>query len=230
MNSEANDSTDATVSNEETDTLESIVETSGESRTERIRRLNRERQRRRREKLRMSRQSEAPSTSNDVDPSHDLELLSEGCAIVEVTLPLKVETEIPEEIDKETSKVTRPKRSTRTRQKSRKDGAAEQISSDTVSSANNAISPPCHDNGSKFDGASDESSVLVVASEVEVVDEKPQENGTEEPTETPDNKAEGKKRRTRDSKRQTDKSPEDVATKRVFREREKKKMQVILGV
>lgn len=225
MNSEANDSTDATVSNEEVDTLESIVETSGESRTERIRRLNRERQRRRREKLRMSRQSEAPSTTgNDVDPSHDLELLSEGCAIVEVTLPLKVETEIPEELDKETSKVTRPKRSTRTRQKSRKDGAAEQISSDTVSSANNAISPPCHDNGSKFDGASDESSVLVVASEVEVVDEKPQENGTEELTETLENKAEGKKRRTRDSKRQTDKSPEDVATKRVFREREKKKM------
>ena len=82
-----------------TDTLESIGETSGESRTERIRRLNRERQRRRREKLRMSRQSEAPSTTgNDVDPSHDLELLSEGCAIVEVTLPLKVETEIPEEL------------------------------------------------------------------------------------------------------------------------------------
>lgn len=225
MNSEANDSTDATVSNEETDTLESIAETSGESRTERIRRLNRERQRRRREKLRMSRQSEAPSTtSNDVDPNHDLELLSEGCAIVEVTLPLKVETEIPEEFDRETSKVTRPKRSTRTRQKSRKEGAAEQISSDTVSSANNAISPPCHDNGSKFDGASDESSVLVVASEVEVVDEKPQENGTVEPTETTEHKAEGKKRRTRDSKRQTDKSPEDVATKRVFREREKKKM------
>ncbi|KAL9955347.1 hypothetical protein ACROYT_G036656 [Oculina patagonica] len=225
MNSEANDSTDATGSNEETDTLESIAETSGESRTERIRRLNRERQRRRREKLRMSRQSEAPSTtSNDVDPSHDLELLSEGCAIVEVTLPLKVETEIPEELEKETPKVTRPKRSTRTRQKSRKEAAAELISSDTVSSANNAISPPCHDNNSNFDGASDESSVLVVASEVEVIDEKPQENGTEELEETSEPKAEGKKRRTRDPKRQTDKSPEDVATKRVFREREKKRM------
>lgn len=226
MNSEANDSTDATVSNEDTDTVESIVETSGESRTERIRRLNRERQRRRREKLRMSRQSEAPSTtSNDVDPNHDLEVLSEGCAIVEVMLPLKVETEVPEELDKETPKATRPKRSTRTRQKSRKDGATEQISSDTVSSANNAISPPCHDNTSKFDGASDESNVLVVASEVEVIDEKPQENGTEETTEAPETKAEGKKRRTREPKRQTEKSPEDVATKRVFRDREKKKMQ-----
>lgn len=225
MNSEANDSTDATVSNEETDTLESIAETSGESRTERIRRLNRERQRRRREKLRMSRQSEAPSTtSNDVDPSHDLELLSEGCAIVEVTLPLKVETEIPEELDKETPKLMRPKRSTRTRQKSRKEAAAEQISSDTVSSPNNAISPPCHDNNSKFDGASDESSVLIVASEVEVIDEKPQENGTEEPIETSETKGEGKKRRAREPKRPTDKSPEDVATRRVFREREKKKM------
>ncbi|KAJ7373731.1 hypothetical protein OS493_011340 [Desmophyllum pertusum] len=225
MNSEANDSTDATVSNEETDTVESIAETSGETRTDRIRRLNRERQRRRREKLRMSRQSEAPSTtSNDVEPSHDLELLSEGCAIVEVMLPLKVETEIPEELDKETPKVTRPKRSTRTRQKSRKEASTEQISSDTVSSANNAISPPCHDNNSNVDGASDENSVLVVASEVEVVDEKPQENGTEEATETPETKADGKRRRTRESKRQTDKSPEDVATKRVFREREKRKM------
>ena len=226
MNSEANDSTDAGVSNEDTDTVESITETSGESRTERIRRLNRERQRRRREKLRMSRQSEAPSTtSNDVDPSHDLEVLSEGCAIVEVMLPLKVETEVPEEIDKESSKATRPKRSTRTRQKSRKEGATEQISSDTVSSANNAISPPCHDNNSRFDGASDESSVLVVASEVEVIDEKPQENGTEETTEISETKADGKKRRTREPKRHTEKSPEDVATKRVFREREKKKMQ-----
>ena len=230
MNSEANDSTDATVSNEDADTVESIGETSGETRTDRIRRLNRERQRRRREKLRMSRQSEAPSTTgNDVDPSHDLELLSEGCAIVEVTLPLKVETEIPEESDKPTPKTTRPKRSTRTRQKSRREAAAEQITSDTASSANNAISPPCHDNNSKFDGASEETTVLVVASEVEVIDEKPQENGTEELTETPENKADGKKRRVRESaKRQTDKSPEDVATKRVFREREKKKMHGLL--
>lgn len=231
MNSEANDSADATVGIEDSETVESIGETSGESRTDRIRRLNRERQRRRREKLRMSRQSEAPSTTgNDVDPSHDLELLSEGCAIVEVTLPLKVETEIPEEPDKATPKITRPKRSTRTRQKiSRREATVEQITSDTVSSANNAISPPCHENNSKFDGASEETTVLVVASEVEVVDEKPQENGTEELTETPENKAEGKKRRVREStKRQTDKSPEDVATKRVFREREKKKMHGLL--
>ena len=230
MNSEANDSTDAAVNNEDVDTLESIGETSGESRTDRIRRLNRERQRRRREKLRMSRQSEAPSTTgNDVDPSHDLELLSEGCAIVEVALPLKVETEIPEEADKATPKTTRPKRSTRTRQKSRREAAAEQITSDPVSSANNAISPQCHDNNSKFDGASEENTVLVVASEVEVVDEKPQENGTEELSETPENKEDGKKRRGRESaRRQTDKSPEDVATKRVIREREKKKMHGLL--
>lgn len=231
MNSEANDSTDATVSTEDVDTLESIGETSGESRTDRIRRLNRERQRRRREKLRMSRQSEAPSTSgNDVDPSNDLELLSEGCAIVEVSLPLKVETEIPEEVDKATPKNTRPKRSTRTRQKSKREAAAEQITSDTVSSANNAISPQCHDNNTKFDGASDENTVLVVASEVEVVDEKPQENGTEELSENLENKADGKKRRVRESaKSQTDKSPvEEVATKRVVREREKKKMHGVV--
>ena len=228
MNSEANDSTDATVGIENSETVESIAETSGESRTDRIRRLNRERQRRRREKLRMSRQSEAPSTtSNDVDPSNDVDLLSEGCAIVEVTLPLKVETEVPEETEeKPTPKTTRPKRSTRTRQKiSRREATAEQTTSDTVSSANNAISPPCHENNSKYDGASEESTVLVVASEVEVVDEKPQENGTEEPAETPESKADGKRRRLREStKRQTDKSPEDVATKRVVREREKRKM------
>ena len=230
MNSEANDSTDAVVNNEDVDTVESIGETSGESRTDRIRRLNRERQRRRREKLRMSRQSEAPSTTgNDVDPSHDLELLSEGCAIVEVALPLKVETEIPLEADKTTPKTTRPKRSTRTRQKSRREAAAEQITSDTVSSANNAISPQCHDNNSKFDGVSEENTVLVVASEVEVVDEKPQENGTGELTETQENKEDGKKRRGRESaRRQIDKSSEDVATKRVVREREKKKMHGLL--
>lgn len=230
MNSEANDSTDAVVTNKDADTVESIGEASGESRTDRIRRLNRERQRRRREKLRMSRQSEAPSTTgNDVDTSHDLELLSEGCAIVEVTLPLKVETEIPVESDKATPKTTRPKRSTRTRQKSRREATAEQITSDTVSSANNAISPPCHDNNSKFAGESEENNVLVVASEVEVVDEKPQENGTEELTETPETKPDGKKRRVRESaKRQTEKSPEDVATKRVSREREKKKMHGLL--
>lgn len=229
MNSEANDSTDAAVSAEDVDTLESIGETSGESRTDRIRRLNRERQRRRREKLRMSRQSEAPSTTGN-DPSHDLELLSEGCTIVEVTLPLKVETEIPEEADKTTSKPTRPKRSTRTRQKSRREAAVEQTKVDTVSSANNAISAPqCHDNNSKFDGTSDESTVLVVASEVEVVDEKPQENGTEEFTETPENKTDGKKRRLRESaKSLAEKSVEEVETKRVVREREKKKMHGLL--
>lgn len=226
MNSEVNDSTDATASAEDVDTLESIGETSGESRTDRIRRLNRERQRRRREKLRMSRQSEAPSTTgNDVDPSHDLELLSESCTIVEVTLPLKVETEVPEETDKAAVKTTRPKRSTRTRQKSRREAAVEQAKADSLPSANNAISPQCHDNNSKFDGTSDESSVLVVASEVEVVDEKPQENGTEELSETLENKADGKKRRLREpAKSQPDKSPEEVATKRVVREREKKKM------
>lgn len=226
MNSEVNDSTDATASAEDVDTLESVGETSGESRTDRIRRLNRERQRRRREKLRMSRQSEAPSTTgNDVDPSHDLELLSESCTIVEVTLPLKVETEVPEETDKAAVKTTRPKRSTRTRQKSRREAAAEQAKADSLPSANNAISPQCHDNNSKFDGTSDESSVLVVASEVEVVDEKPQENGTEELSETLENKADGKKRRLREpAKSQPDKSPEEVATKRVVREREKKKM------
>lgn len=226
MNSEVNDSTDATASAEDVDTLESVGETSGESRTDRIRRLNRERQRRRREKLRMSRQSEAPSTTgNDVDPSHDLELLSESCTIVEVTLPLKVETEVPEETDKAVVKTTRPKRSTRTRQKARREAAAEQAKADSLPSANNAISPQCHDNNSKFDGTSDESSVLVVASEVEVVDEKPQENGTEELSETLENKADGKKRRLREpAKSQPDKSPEEVATKRVVREREKKKM------
>ena len=228
MNSEANDSTDATVSNEETDTLESIAETSGETRTDRIRRLNRERQRRRREKLRMSRQSEAPSTSsNDVDPSHDLEMLSDGCAIVEVMLPVKVETEVTEESQKPLPKTTRPKRSTRIRHQARKEASLEQITSDSAPSANNAISPPCHDNNARFSGASDESGALVVASEVEVVEEKPQENGTGEPIEDSDMRADGKRRRTRDSgKRQGEKSFEDVSTKRVYyREREKKKRQ-----
>lgn len=43
---------------------------------------------------------------------------------------------------------------------------------DIVFLVNNVILLLCYDNGLKFDGVLDESSVLVVVSEVEVVDEK----------------------------------------------------------
>lgn len=231
MNSKSNDSADVLASTKGSDDTESIVSTGGESRSERIRRLNRERQRRRREKIKMSRHVEATSTSSNGSGSDNLHFQAHG-SNVESTV--KVELEVPVEQCQEDPKLARQKRQTRRRQQKKDDTVFEPNLPVAASSTNNAILPACHDNNSKFNALNDASdpTVPVVANEVEVVEEKPQENGAETFTDAlavPTTSTEKPKRRTRESNRKrTEKLTVvdlgDLDVKRDYsRERERKK-------
>ena len=233
MNSKPHDSPNLLAANEGSENAEAIVPVAGESRSERIRRLNRERQRRRREKIKMSRHNEATSASSNGSGSDNLQFQADADHF-EGTV--KVELEVPVEQIQEDSALIQPKKQTRRRQPAKDDEASFEQSSalPAPSTANNAILPPCHDNNSKFNASNDApdlSAVPLVASEVEVIEEKPQENGAEAFTDALAVPTTSTKRRTRDSNRKraeklTVVSIEEPEPKRdSYRDRDRKKRQ-----
>ncbi|XP_001634816.2 uncharacterized protein LOC5514633 [Nematostella vectensis] len=156
---------------------------SPETRTDRIRRLNRERQRRRRMKLKMSRHDDptmAPDASNVNMNLDNLEGFDN--ADLDHTdqsgINVKSEQEFVE-VHLQKSRNPRPRISRRKQPSKHVPASGENASESTSESANNAITAACH--GQLTTGASNEPSqdtseqiaVLVVASEIEVFGENP---------------------------------------------------------
>lgn len=158
-------------------TSEDVEGSSLESRSERIRRLNRERQRRRRMKLKMSRHgepsmaTEASNVSMNLDNLESLENANTGSERTENTV--KVELDVPKTGIAAT-------KGTRSRSSKRKRPYSELVSSveDTNPGDSDAaaiIATHCHGptSSNELSTATDQLSVLAVATEIEVFGDNP---------------------------------------------------------
>lgn len=157
-------------------TSEDVEGSSLESRSERIRRLNRERQRRRRMKLKMSRQdepsmaSEACNVNMNLDNLESLENANTGSDRTDSTVKVELE---PSKSGLAGTKVTRPRSSRRKRPYSETIAIVDTTNPISSETTTNAITAEqCHGQiptqSNELSQATDQLSVLVVASEIEV--------------------------------------------------------------
>ena len=230
MNNKSVEREDAAFENEPNMGDVSRLETTSETRKDRIRRLNRERQRRRRQKLKLSRQAESGLTTTS--PQSNVNLFETQHERNEDGQTLNAELTNPSGQRK--NKPTRRRQSPR-KLKIKQENEFEVISSDLTSTNTTSQADICHENANEAPSSSSgtvcvQIPVPLVATEIEVGDENYfDDEEAEFLDELGSSGDEEQNLKPGDSyRRKSELSEEELATRReYYRDRERKKRQTM---
>lgn len=227
MNGKSVDKDDAAFNNEPNMGEDSRPETGGETRKERIRRLNRERQRRRRQKLKLSRQVESGLTPTS--PQGNVNLFETQHEPNEDAQTVNSELLNPSEQRK--TKPTRRRQSPR-KLKIKQENQFEEVSSDLTSTNTTTQPDICHENANEVPGTSSDTvcvqiPVPLVATEIEVGDANYFDDEEAEFLDELDSSEEDDQN-LKSRRKYEQLSEDDLATRREFcRDRERRKRQTM---